>query len=461
MNRNQYFSFALLLFSVYTNSIFARHIVKHESKFNITADICLSNKGCSGSFTNLTKGLEDGALQDTSPIVNSKSGPTNFVRLRAEQNGIWDETVVRLDSMATQYFDGMYDAYKLLGMNLPQISSTTFADTTTEYAINTVGFAPAVTIPVNLYPADNRIHSITASELNSFDPFITVYLEDLLTGTLTNLMNNPVYTFYGDTNYSIHRFLLHFNICSPDSADVSIVISPSDSICAGEMLSFVAQAINGGANPSFDWFVNGHAAGSGSSIFTLDSAVNGTEVSCLMTSSDSCVYNATASSDTITITVFAPPSAPLIQLSGDSLLSSAITGNQWYFNGSPLPGETAPFVYPLQNGDYFCILTSSEGCASDTSNTITVMITAIDDNRHPDFSIIPNPSDGLFMIENRSGLPEFADINVFSINGSLVYSCINCHANKKHIDLRWLNAGLYLIKMSSENFTGSSKLIIR
>jgi hypothetical protein len=62
------------------------------------------------------------------------------------------------------------------------------------------------------------------------------------------------------------------------------------------------------------------------------------------------------------------PVAPLIILSGDSLISSVATGNQWYLSGSPIFGDTSQIENPTLSGQYKTVV-SYDGCAL-SSNSI-------------------------------------------------------------------------------------------
>lgn len=84
-----------------------------------------------------------------------------------------------------------------------------------------------------------------------------------------------------------------------------------------------------------------------------------------------------AVSDSVQVTFFAVPPAPVItpldDLAGcagaDSvwLNSNYATGNQWWLNGAPLPGAAAPLLAALQSGTYRVQYTSPQGCASVSS----------------------------------------------------------------------------------------------
>lgn len=95
---------------------------------------------------------------------------------------------------------------------------------------------------------------------------------------------------------------LTMNVTAGSPASVSIDVSPNDTVCAGTNLVFTATPTNGGANPSYQWTVNGNNVGSNSAVFTSASLQNGDVVQVTMTSTSACLQGpATVSSNTITI----------------------------------------------------------------------------------------------------------------------------------------------------------------
>jgi uncharacterized delta-60 repeat protein len=59
--------------------------------------------------------------------------------------------------------------------------------------------------------------------------------------------------------------------------------SGTNSICQGQPVTFTATPTNGGANPIYQWKVNGNNVGTNSSTYTTNTLTNGQVVTCLMT----------------------------------------------------------------------------------------------------------------------------------------------------------------------------------
>jgi GEVED domain/Secretion system C-terminal sorting domain len=85
---------------------------------------------------------------------------------------------------------------------------------------------------------------------------------------------------------------------------VSIALTTgTNPAAAGASLTFTATPTNGGTTPSYQWRVNGVNAGTNSATFTTTTLTNGAVVSCVMTSNAACPSPATATSNSITMTI--------------------------------------------------------------------------------------------------------------------------------------------------------------
>lgn len=140
------------------------------------------------------------------------------------------------------------------------------------------------------------------------------------------------------------------------------------------------------------------------------------------------------------------PETPTIDIISDTLISSAIIGNQWYKDYYYIWGATdSNFIY-TQNGSYYTIVTLN-GCSSDTSNIINV--TSVGVKHYPDISdisIYPNPVTDYIYIESINELT----IQIFDLKGQF-FQTIRNKNNKFNIDLRALPRGIYLMNIQAKN----------
>jgi hypothetical protein len=136
----------------------------------------------------------------------------NLIRIKsvALNNNAFDELVVNFRADATGNFDTDFDANKLQGgVNAPQFSSK--AADNSKLAINCLPFASSdVIVPLAFSLNATTDVTFTASGMESFYESIPMYLEDLTTGTITDLRANPVYTFSHTAGDAGNRFRLRF-----------------------------------------------------------------------------------------------------------------------------------------------------------------------------------------------------------------------------------------------------------
>jgi gliding motility-associated-like protein len=167
------------------------------------------------------------------------------------------------------------------------------------------------------------------------------------------------------------------------TATPSVNISASsNTICSGSTVNFNATAVNGGSFPSYIWQKNGLNVGNNSPSFSGNSLANGDIISCLLTSSESCITSATASSNSIAMTVN-PNLTPGITIASSNnnicfgtpvTFTSTITNGgtaptyQWSKNGSVVSSNFSYSDNSLNNADVVqCTLKSNYGCLTTPS----------------------------------------------------------------------------------------------
>lgn len=121
-----------------------------------------------------------------------------------------NETFINFRNDASEEFDFHADAYKLFGWaTIPQIYSEIDG---IQYSINCLNHSQeTVTVPLGLYMQENEELTMDFSGMDSFSNTVRIDLEDLETGIMTNVLENPSYTFQATTEDNANRFLLHFN----------------------------------------------------------------------------------------------------------------------------------------------------------------------------------------------------------------------------------------------------------
>lgn len=177
---------------------------------------------------------------------------------------------------------------------------------------------------------------------------------------------------------------------------VSIAASPSNTICAGDNVTFTATPTNGGTTPSYQWYIGASSVGTDSNTYSSSSLANGDVVSVVMTSNATCPSPSTATSNTVTMTVnalttvsvsiAADVASPICAGTSVTFTATPTGGGstpsyQWYIGASPVGTDSPTFTTTsLANGNVVSVqMTSNAVCpspATATSNTLTYTVTA-------------------------------------------------------------------------------------
>jgi PKD repeat protein len=167
-----------------------------------------------------------------------------------------------------------------------------------------------------------------------------------------------------------------------DELDVTATITATATeICEGEVVTFTAEAVNGGRTPAYQWKLNGTNVGMGTDTYVTSALADDDEVECEVTSSLSCATQNPVMSNMIVMMVNPTlPAGVTIETDttsicvGEEILFNAIPENggndplyQWKINGEDVGPNLPAFVTSeLEDGDTVsCVMTSNAMCVSD------------------------------------------------------------------------------------------------
>ncbi len=158
------------------------------------------------------------------------------------------------------------------------------------------------------------------------------------------------------------------------------VATPVTTVCAGTMVTFTAAPAFGGATPAYQWKVNAVNANNATNANYAYIPLNGDIVTCMMTSSETCITGNPATSLPVTMTV--NPNLPVGVTIGTPA-TTVCAGTTVTFTATPAFGGTTPayqwkvnatnannatnasYAYIPLNGDIItCMMTSSESCTT-------------------------------------------------------------------------------------------------
>jgi|GEM_PF-4555888 len=161
----------------------------------------------------------------------------------------------------------------------------------------------------------------------------------------------------------------------------AVSISPTvyGPVCTGTSVTFIATPVNGGTEPAYQWKLNGLNVGTNSSTYSNALLTNGDAVTCVLTANNPYQPTATATSNTVVITVNPTTDEPAGNTT-QSFCNSATVANlvatgtsiQWYdvaSGGTALPGSTA-----VINGNHYYASQTLNGCEGATRLDILAII---------------------------------------------------------------------------------------
>lgn len=161
-----------------------------------------------------------------------------------------------------------------------------------------------------------------------------------------------------------------------------------------------------------------------------------------------------SATSSVTVAVNDIPLTPTITQAGDSLISSASAGNQWFLNGIAIPGQTGQVMVPAQTGSYQVQVIENE-CLSPMSAPVVVTGFA-EDSFTRAIRLYPNPTSGLLTISGQ-GLENRSFIAMLYNSLGMV---VKTAANKYLLDLSDLPEGIYHLTLRTDKSEFASKKII-
>jgi len=213
-------------------------------------------------------------------------------------------------------------------------------------------------------------------------------------GTISTT-TSPSYTYSKSGTYSVKLLATSSNGCL-DSILQSLTVIPSvvptvsikatpTTICSGATVSFVATPVNGGLAPIYQWKKNGLIVGTNAASYSDNTLTNTDSITCVLTSSVSCVSTPTASSNSIAVTVtqYTTPSISISTANSTICAGTSVSFNanasgsgstptyQWKVNGVNVGvnSNTYSTSASTNNDAVTCDLTSSLTCV--TARTLT------------------------------------------------------------------------------------------
>jgi hypothetical protein len=175
----------------------------------------------------------------------------------------------------------------------------------------------------------------------------------------------------------------------------------------------------------------------------------------------------TFGSDTVVlsnfITVYSTPPIPSIAQNGYTLTATSAYSYQWQLNSTDIPGATNQSYDVQQSGLYTVITGDPNGCVNSASTYVG--ITGIfDEADNKDIAVIPNPSDGNFLVMLQNMSEVQIRIQIFNPVGEKIFLTderITDPSFEKEINLPASLAGIYFLSIATPGKIWNKKIIIQ
>ncbi|MBT1699848.1 T9SS type A sorting domain-containing protein [Fulvivirgaceae bacterium PWU4] len=125
------------------------------------------------------------------------------------------------------------------------------------------------------------------------------------------------------------------------------------------------------------------------------------------------------------------------------LTSSNASGNQWYVGGTSIAGATNQDLKVSKAGIYK-VITTIDDCASEFSDDFAIVVTGIEESRHTEISLYPNPVMDHLTV---SGLPAKAELQMTSALGIRQHFAVEVLNGLHVVHTAHLASGLYILQI--------------
>jgi hypothetical protein len=276
-------------------------------------------------------------------------------------------------------------------------------------------------------------------------------------------------------NQSVSVTYINTNGCSPASPTVLPVTvnplpGPAGTITGTSMVCSGTTGVSYSVSPisnavTYIWTIPAGAtiaSGSGTNSILVDFTSNA--VSGTMSVSGNNLCGDGASSPNFPVVVNPSPPQPVIVQTGDSLISDAPAGNQWYDVSGSITGETSQVYLPSVNGMYRDIVTLT-GCSSLPSAWVNFVMTGVGFPARSLLRIYPNPAINSIHLEIVLDRPSTIILNLMSITGNTVKTAdLGNHPkgiSRLIVDCNDIREGIYFLKVTTVNDSFVQKVILK
>ncbi|MGQ0827028.1 MAG: T9SS type A sorting domain-containing protein [Bacteroidota bacterium] len=335
----------------------------------------------------------------------------------------------------------------------------------------------ATTAAINVSPNNTRDYTVTATSNGCSGSVVaTVTVNTTPTPTITGNTTicsgaNTTLTATGGGIYSWNTGATTAAIIVAPNNTRGYTVTATSNGCSGSVATTVnvnttpIPAITG--NTTICSGANTTLTATGGGTYSWNTGATSAAITVSPTNTQGYTVTATTNgcsgSAVTTVTVNTTPATPSITQNGAVLTSSSATENQWYRNGTLIPGATNQTYTVTQNGNYTVIVTSG-GCSSTASAPLNFTSTGITqtDNAYF-FNIYPNPSDGNFNVMFNTDAKADYRLELRNTLGQIIYSEVLTDFTgtySRQLNVSEYGKGMYMISLTGVSTETLKKVIV-
>lgn len=271
----------------------------------------------------------------------------------------------------------------------------------------------------------------------------------------TSTAANPIVTYSNNGTYAASLVVSNgfgsdsiyvansIHIVAATVPTVNITASTS-TVCAGEEVTFYASSVNGGANPQYQWFVNGLARGNTGDTVTIQQLSHNDTIRVELQSTEQCATPSVVASNNIILTVNPLPTVDAgtygTVCSGDAAFTLTGTPAGGTYSGRGVSGTTFdPVTAGVGAHTITYDYTDANGCFNSATTVITVQ------NGPNVFLTVKDYCDSDPAENMNYGFPSGG---TYSIDGvvSTVFDPANLGAGKYYVEYSYSNGNCTTVK---------------
>jgi len=269
-------------------------------------------------------------------------------------------------------------------------------------------------------------------------------------------------TVYGNSLCGNGAASAPFNVTVTQLPVAAGLVSGTDSVCAGEQgVAFSVDPVTNATG--YVWSLPAGAniaSGDNTPQITVDFNMGAVSGGISAHGTNQCGVGVESPAFPVSIKLL--PHTPVIYAGGDTLFSDVTDGNQWYYEGSPILTGTGQTLVAYYTGWYWDRVFLN-GCGSDTSNNIHMVITGINEPASSSFVVYPVPSNGAFTLKMNTPEAESFDISISNNLGVVVFTRKNVQVRGPAdllIDLGLVSSGVYTMVIHNANYRVIRKILV-